>query len=330
MGLPRWIPAPGARLPVPGPRRQNRRLVNRPRAGLRHHHAASWRRGGGRSLGVAGVRGSRLWTQLQWRQQRPPLEAFLRAVQEQQRRWVQLVRRRAATGSSGAVGGGRGQPQGAATGALAGGLTAAAGFSAARVASTGARTGGFTTTVPGGGATTTTGRVTAAPAGALATTGPAGGGRQWPGAQRAGTICGASAAAERSCAVPDGPGRWRSRRDRLAPLGRGTEREPWRAAGAAAGLRRHVRVARLFLVFLLLGQNGLQHVAGLGDMREVDLWRYGLRSARRRGAAMAGSARCRAQNAREPSPPHPPPGSWSGSCLRPGRVPPKRQESACS
>ena len=39
-------------------------------------------------------------------------------------------------------------------------------------------------------------------------------------------------------------------------------------------------VACLGFLFLLLGQDGLQHVAGLGDMREINLGRNGLRSAR--------------------------------------------------
>ncbi len=56
-------------------------------------------------------------------------------------------------------------------------------------------------------------------------------------------------------------------------------------------LGRHVRVPRFFLFFFLLRQNGLQHVAGLGDVREVDFWCDGLLSARGRGAAMAGRAR---------------------------------------
>jgi len=46
-----------------------------------------------------------------------------------------------------------------------------------------------------------------------------------------------------------------------------------------------------FLFFLLLvGQNGLHHVAGLGDTREIDLGLETLRGARR-GAALAASPR---------------------------------------
>jgi hypothetical protein len=35
----------------------------------------------------------------------------------------------------------------------------------------------------------------------------------------------------------------------------------------------------LGLLFLLLGQNGLQHVTGLGDMREINLGGNSLRGA---------------------------------------------------
>jgi hypothetical protein len=50
-------------------------------------------------------------------------------------------------------------------------------------------------------------------------------------------------------------------------------------------------MTRLFLVFLFLGQNGLQHIARLGDMREVDFWRYGLGRARGNSAGVADGAR---------------------------------------
>jgi hypothetical protein len=56
------------------------------------------------------------------------------------------------------------------------------------------------------------------------------------------------------------------------------------------GYRRpHRRMALAgFLLFLLLGgQNGFQHVAGLGDMREVNFGRNDLRSTRGRGAPLA-------------------------------------------
>jgi hypothetical protein len=40
-------------------------------------------------------------------------------------------------------------------------------------------------------------------------------------------------------------------------------------------------LASLGFLFLLLRQNRLHHVPGLGNMREIDLGRYGLRSTRR-------------------------------------------------
>jgi hypothetical protein len=46
-------------------------------------------------------------------------------------------------------------------------------------------------------------------------------------------------------------------------------------------------VARLRFLFLFLGQNGLQDVARLGDVREINLGRNDLRGARHRGAGLA-------------------------------------------
>jgi len=43
---------------------------------------------------------------------------------------------------------------------------------------------------------------------------------------------------------------------------------------------RQVALPGFFFFFPLLGQNGLHHVAGLGDMREVDLGCNALRGAR--------------------------------------------------
>ncbi len=57
-------------------------------------------------------------------------------------------------------------------------------------------------------------------------------------------------------------------------------------------LHRHARMARFFLFFFPLGLNGLQHVAWLGDVREVDLRRDGLRSTSSRGARMGRGACC--------------------------------------
>ena len=54
-------------------------------------------------------------------------------------------------------------------------------------------------------------------------------------------------------------------------------------------LGRHVRMARHFLFFVLLGQDGLQHIAGLGNVRKVNLGDDGLRGmTRRRAACMRG------------------------------------------
>ena len=53
---------------------------------------------------------------------------------------------------------------------------------------------------------------------------------------------------------------------------------------------RRTTLLCLFFLFLLLGLNGLQHVAGLGDMREIDLGRNALRGARRWGARLAGGS----------------------------------------
>jgi hypothetical protein len=47
-----------------------------------------------------------------------------------------------------------------------------------------------------------------------------------------------------------------------------------------------MRMACFFLFLFFLGQNGLQHISGLGDVRQVDFWSDGLRCAARRAAAM--------------------------------------------
>jgi hypothetical protein len=54
----------------------------------------------------------------------------------------------------------------------------------------------------------------------------------------------------------------------------------------------HMRVARLFFLFLLLGQNGLHHIAGLGDVRQIDLGNDGGRAVTgRRTCAMRSRSR---------------------------------------
>jgi len=52
-----------------------------------------------------------------------------------------------------------------------------------------------------------------------------------------------------------------------------------------------MKLACLFFFLLLVGQNGLHHVAGLGDVGEIDFGRYALRGARGRGAPVAARSR---------------------------------------
>ena len=54
---------------------------------------------------------------------------------------------------------------------------------------------------------------------------------------------------------------------------------------------RHASVSSFGFLFLLLGQNGLQHVAGLGDVGEIDLGLNALWGARRRGVCVAAGLR---------------------------------------
>jgi hypothetical protein len=49
-----------------------------------------------------------------------------------------------------------------------------------------------------------------------------------------------------------------------------------------------MRVARLVFLFLLFGQNRLHHIAGLGDVRKVNLRGNRLACARRRSASVTG------------------------------------------
>jgi hypothetical protein len=52
-----------------------------------------------------------------------------------------------------------------------------------------------------------------------------------------------------------------------------------------------VALARFFFFLLLVGQNGLHHVAGLGDVGEIDFGCYGLRGARGRRTAVTARSR---------------------------------------
>ena len=314
IGLPRC--SPGASRGSGRGRRNDGRLVDRPGPGLRHHHAA--RRGALRARGLArcfaasgcgfgGDGGNRS-------------RRFRRGNVEFQEQPAQAGSRTAADGAGGST------TAGAARQAA---LTACFSSRAAGAA------GGLTTTPAGGGATTTTGRVAAAPAGALATTAPAGGRVAMAGGAGGGAIMGG---AERGCGtILRGSGR-----AGRAAAGCGSRRGDGAAAagGARLGVRgglgrrsgcrlhRHASVARLFFLFLLLGQNGLHHIAGLGDVREIDLGDDGLpRRGGRPQRCMRAEASLPAQIAREPSPPRPPPASWSASCRQPRRVPEECRES---
>ena len=93
-------------------------------------------------------------------------------------------------------------------------------------------------------------------------------------------------------------------------------------------LRRAPRLTRIFFLFLLLGQQGLHHIAGLGDVREIDLGHYGFRAvAARRRPRVRACASLPAQSAHEPSQPRQAPASWSASCPEERRFREERRES---
>jgi hypothetical protein len=48
---------------------------------------------------------------------------------------------------------------------------------------------------------------------------------------------------------------------------------------------------RILLFLLLVGQDGLHHVAGLGDVGEINLWLQALLGARSRGARLTAGPR---------------------------------------
>jgi hypothetical protein len=55
-------------------------------------------------------------------------------------------------------------------------------------------------------------------------------------------------------------------------------RGPGRLRGRSGRFCRHAHVARLIFLFLLLGQNGLQHIAGLRDVRQINFGSDGRRA----------------------------------------------------
>ena len=60
--------------------------------------------------------------------------------------------------------------------------------------------------------------------------------------------------------------------------GRGVRHGLGRLCRWGGRLCRHARVTRFCFLFLLLGQNGLHHIAGLGDVRKIDLGNHGWRA----------------------------------------------------
>jgi len=89
-------------------------------------------------------------------------------------------------------------------------------------------------------------------------------------------------------------------RDNPARLGAGRRCGGWGGHNADLGRRgrchwrlrahRHMRVPRFLLFLLLVGENRFQHVAGLGDMRQIDLGLDSLCRTRRSRAALAAAA----------------------------------------
>lgn len=84
------------------------------------------------------------------------------------------------------------------------------------------------------------------------------------------------------------PARLRARRScggKRGRGGRGAHRGHARLSRRGGGLCRHAHVTRVFFLFLLLGENGLHHIAGLGDVREIDFGNHTWR-------AVAGGPSC--------------------------------------
>ena len=199
----------------------------------------------------------------------------------------------ASAGGAGASGAAGAAAARSSVAASAGASVTAGGLACVGFSSRAAGAAGGLTAPAGGGATTTTGRaVVTAPAGGLATTAPDGGRLAMAGGAVGVAAIGAAC---RGCGtILRGSGR------------AGAAAATGGAAGAActtglAGccrrgsrLCRHARVTRLFFLFLFLGQNGLHHIAGLGDVRKIDLGNDAWRAVapRRRCACEAGRDSC--------------------------------------
>ena len=137
-------------------------------------------------------------------------------------------------------------------------------------------TGGFTTTPAGGGATTITGRAGATPATGFATTGPTGGRDAMAGVDGGGATIGG---AERGCGtILRGSSLAGKAAAGFATIGAAAAGAAGLAVATTVGFDRHARVTRLFFFFLLLGQKSLHHIAGLGDVRKIDLGDNGFRA----------------------------------------------------
>jgi hypothetical protein len=74
--------------------------------------------------------------------------------------------------------------------------------------------------------------------------------------------------------------------------GRGTHRGLGGLHSRGGRLCRHAHGMRLFFLFFLLGQNGLHHIAGLGDVRQID---FGNDRGRAVAARSGGAVRCRSR-----------------------------------
>ena len=190
----------------------------------------------------------------------------------------------------------------------------------------GIATGGLTTTATAEARPTTAGRCSSSARGSLGhhrTGRRTRGNRRAAAAQRRSAAPGAAGA--QSCAVP-ARGRSCSGRRGHGATGAAGSGRAGNCAGAA-GRGRHMALPRLCFLFLLLGQDGLHHVAGLGDMREINLGRDALCGRAKTQRLPWLAERVRAQSAREPFGLVLLQTNWSGSCRRPGRAPPIRQES---